>query len=164
MLTNPIARAGLPVAALGAVLAVALWAPVPHLGNPGTNQVVAAVEQRLPGWRLVSATTTWEGGYAVVASCGTSQIGFQVIPGHGLPIHDAWVQPNDAFSRIRLSEVSDYPGYLIWRAVPVLPRTFSCRDELAREAETARPAPASVTSTSLRAGDGLIEEGRRPVD
>ncbi len=90
------------------------------------------VHARLPGWSVLSATDTWEGGYAVVASCGARQIGFQVVPGHGLPLQDAWLQPNDEYTRSRLQEVSDYSTVLVWRAVPITNRTLSCRQELAR--------------------------------
>jgi hypothetical protein len=120
------------VVALAALTAAALWAPIPRLGNPGVARVLGQVHARLPGWSVLSATDTWEGGYAVVASCGARQIGFQVVPGHGLPPQDAWLQPNDQYARSRLQEVSDYSTVLVWRAVPITDRTLSCRQELAR--------------------------------
>jgi hypothetical protein len=118
--------------ALVALTAAALWVPIPRLGDPGVTRVLDQVHARLPGWSVLSATDTWEGGYAVVASCGARQIGFQVVPGHGLPLQDAWLQPNDEYTRSRLQEVSDYSTVLVWRAVPITNRTLSCRQELAR--------------------------------
>lgn len=119
-------------AALAALTAAALWVPIPSLGDPGVTRVLDQVHERLPGWSVLSATDTWEGGYAVVASCGPRQIGFQFVPGHGLPPQDAWIQPNDQYTRSRLLEVSDYATVLVWRAVPITDRTLSCRQELAR--------------------------------
>ena len=118
--------------ALVALTAAALWAPIPRVGDPGVARVLAAVHTRLPGWSVLTATDTWEGGYAVVASCGARQIGFQYVPGHGLPPRDAWIQPNDQYARGRLQEVSDYSTVLVWRAQPITNRTLSCRQELAR--------------------------------
>lgn len=118
--------------ALAALTAMALWVPIPRLGDPGVASVVEQVHTRLPGWSVLSATDTWEGGYAVVASCGARQVGFQVVPGHGLPLQDFWIQPNDQYTRSRLQEVSDYSTVLVWRAVPITTQTLSCRQELAR--------------------------------
>ncbi len=120
--------------ALVALTAAALWVPIPRVGDPGVARVVSAVHARLPGWSVLSATATWEGSYAVVASCGARQIGFQFVPGHGLPPQDAWIQPNDQYARSRLQEVSDYSNVLVWRAQPMTDRTLSCRQELARSA------------------------------
>jgi len=120
------------VVTLVAITAAALWAPIPRLGDPGVARVLDEVHARLPGWSVLSATDTWEGGYAVVAGCGGREIGFQVVPGHGLPLQDAWLQPNDQYARSRLQEVSDYSTVLVWRAVPITTRTLSCRQELAR--------------------------------
>jgi hypothetical protein len=131
----PRLRRGVPLLALGLVLAAALTMPIPRLGDPGLNRIVGLAQERLPGWSIVRATDTWEGGYALVARCGTRQLGFQVIPGHGLPPEDAWLQPNDSYAQARLAEVSDYPSFLLWRARPVLNRTLSCHDELAREVD-----------------------------
>jgi len=127
-------RARVIVAALSlvALTAVALWMPIPRVGDPGIRRVVAEVRNRLPGWSVVDATSTWEGSFAVVAACGGRQIGFQVVPGHGLPPQDAWIQPNDEFARSRLAEVSDYSTVLVWRAVRITDHTLSCRQELAR--------------------------------
>lgn len=117
--------------ALPALFAAALWIPIPRVGNPGLARVIATVQTRLPGWSVVQATGTWEGDYAVVASCGGEAIGFQYVPGHGLPPNFAWLQPNNEFSRTRLVQVSDYPGVLVWRPQPLANRTLSCGEELA---------------------------------
>ena len=77
--------------------------------------------------RLVAEATRVVGLYD-----GGRQIGFQVVPGHGLPPQDAWIQPNDEFARSRLAEVSDYSTVLVWRAVRITEHTLSCRQELAR--------------------------------
>ncbi len=132
MLSRYRARVLLAALSLVALTATALWAPIPHVGDPGVQRVVAQVQERFPGWRVIQATSTWEGAYAVVAGCGGQQIGFQFVPGHGLPPQDAWIQPNDEFARSRLQEVSDYSTVLVWRARPITDRTLSCREELAR--------------------------------
>lgn len=143
---------------------MALWAPIPHFGNQGAERVVAAVHGRLPGWTVERAIDTWEGGYAVVASCGGSQLGFQVIPGHGLPAQDAWLQPNDAFTRSRLEEVTDYPSYLIWRGSPFVERSLSCEEELARVAAEARADGGDGQTSGVDGSDRTADARRRPVD
>jgi hypothetical protein len=120
------------LAALPLLFVVALYAPIPKVGDPGIDHLVAQVHARMPGWEVVRATDTWEGGYAVVASCGLKQMGFQVVPGHGLPPNDSWLQPNDENTRIWLEQVSDYPTFLIWRATPQTDRTLSCDSQLAQ--------------------------------
>jgi hypothetical protein len=164
MLTSRRLRRVAALLALGPVLAVALWAPVPHFGNQGTARIVAAVQERLPGWSVLHAVDTWEGGYAVVASCGSSQLGFQVIPGHGLPLDDAWLQPNDTFTRMHLEELSDYPVYLIWRSTPMTGRTLTCRQELARIAAGADANEQAGSSASDRNTAGGIQAGPRPIE
>ncbi len=168
MLTSPRQRRAAGATALGLVLALALWAPIPHLGDEAAAKVAAATRERLPGWTVTNAVDTWEGGYAVVASCGSSRLGFQVIPGHGLPAHDLWLQPNDAFTASRLSDLSDYPSYLIWRASPLVSRSLSCREELARIASGSSATQRATTLASDRnaaenAAEG-VEAGRRPVE
>jgi hypothetical protein len=141
------------VLGLGLVLAAGLALPLPRLGDAGLNRIVGLAQERLPGWSIVKATDTWEGGYALVASCGARQLGFQVIPGHGLPPDDAWLQPNNSYAQARLAEVSDYPTFLIWRARPVLSRTLSCHQELAREVDsgtTPDRASANARDAGLR--------------
>ena len=152
-------RRVLGILALGAVLAIALWAPIPHFGDQGARQVVATVEQRLPGWTVERAIGIWEGGYAVVASCGTSQLGFQVVHGHGLPPRDVWLQPNDAFTRSRLEELSDYASYLIWLGTPFVERSLTCREELARVAAEAR-ADGSGPTSGIDGSDRIADARR----
>ena len=133
--------------------------------DPGIDRVVAQVHARLPGWDVVGATDTWEGGFAVVASCGARTLGFQMVPGHGLPPDDAWLQPNDAYADSRLRQTSDYPTFLIWRAHPLLNRTLTCSDELALPATPSATAlgsqAASMRQSEVRVFD---ERDRRRLD
>jgi hypothetical protein len=161
-LHRPAALLSLPL-----LLAVAFWAPIPRVGDPGIDRVLAEVHERLPGWDVQHATDTWEGGYAVVASCGAREIGFQVVPGHGLPPDDFWLQPNDWYARTRLEEVSDYPTFLIWRAQPIINRTLSCQRQLAQAAvQPVTTAPATARNASALEGSlgGIEAHRRRPVD
>jgi len=153
--------------ALPLLLGIALWAPIPRVGDPGVDRVVAQVHARLPGWHVVRATDTWEGGYAVVTSCGAREMGFQLVPGHGLPPDDAWLQPNDWYARIWLERVSDYPTFLIWRARPVINRKLTCNQQLAEvESDTPATSRARTTNNGYMDGSlGVIEASRRrPVD
>lgn len=118
--------------ALAAALAVALTAPMPSVPDDGLTTVRAEVADRLPGWRVDRLEPSWEGAYTVVTSCAGLQLDFQLVPGHGLPPEDAWVQPSDAYARARLRAVSDHWRYLVWYRDPVHPRSLSCSDELAR--------------------------------
>ncbi len=118
--------------ALAAALAVALSVPVPSLPDDGLTTVRAEVADRLPGWRVDRLEPSWEGSYTVVTSCAGLELDFQLVPGHGLPPEDAWVQPSDAYARARLRAVSDHWRYLVWYRDPVRPRSLSCSDELAR--------------------------------
>ncbi|HET7646388.1 MAG TPA: hypothetical protein VFM03_07875 [Candidatus Limnocylindria bacterium] len=120
-----------PIALLGA-LAVALTAPMPSVPDDGLTTVRAEVADRLPGWRVDRLEPSWEGGYTVVTSCAGLELDFQLVPGHGLPAEDAWVQPSDAYARSRLRAVSDHWRYLVWYRDPVHPRSLSCSEELAR--------------------------------
>lgn len=124
-------RAGALVV-LAAIGAGALLAPIPTLGNDAQAGVVSQVAQRLPGWRIVRAGESWESAYTVVASCAGRVVGFQYVPEHGLPPGDAWLQPDDSYSRSRLSELTDSRRYLVWRDRPRVDRTLSCREEIAR--------------------------------
>lgn len=164
MLTPRHLRRAAALLALGPVLAIALWVPMPHFGDQGAARVEATVQERLPGWIVERPVDIWEGGYAVVASCGSSQLGFQVIPGHGLPLDDAWLQPNDTFTRGQLQDLSDYPAYLIWSSSSIAPRTLSCREELARIASGTNGADQASTSASDRNASGGIQYGERPVE
>jgi len=138
--------------ALPLLFVVAVWAPIPRVGDPGIDRVVAQVHARMPGWDVLGATDTWEGGYAVVASCGAREVGFQVVPGHGLPPNDAWLQPNDWTTRISLEQISDYPTFLIWRAQPQTDRTLGCDQQLTQAATV--PARSGVNALNISLLDG----------
>jgi hypothetical protein len=68
----------------------------------------------------------------VVAACGPQQLGFQIVPGHGLAPGDAWLHPEDEYARNRLATISDDYRTLVWLRDPVRVRSLSCRQELAR--------------------------------
>lgn len=125
-------RAAAGLLALSGVLAGALFVPVPAVPDEGRTSVRAEVRHRLPGWRIERIDPSWEGAYTVVATCAGLELGFQYVSGHGLPADDAWIQPNDAYARDRLSEVSDHYRYLVWYGERRRPDHLSCQDELAR--------------------------------
>lgn len=129
-------RAGAAMLFAAAALAASLWLPIPAAPDAGRSAVLGQIERRLPGWDVSRVRPSWEGGYTVVASCAGRMLSFQYVPGHGLPRHDAWLQPSDEFARDRLRLVSDHRRYLIWYARPDDPDTLSCSEELARH-----PAP-----------------------
>lgn len=118
---------------LGGVAAGALLAPIPTSGNSGETVLMSQVRQRLPGWHVVRASESWESAYTVVAECAGRLVGFQYVPEHGLPPGDAWLQPDDQFSRSRLAEVTDSRRYLVWRQRPRTDDALSCREEIARD-------------------------------
>lgn len=120
---------------LAGVLAGALLVPVPTTPDAAQATVRSEVRERLPGWRIDRVTPSWENAYTVVASCEGLQIGFQFVPGHGLPADDAWIQPNDAYARDRLWEVSDSRRFLVWYGERRRPQRLSCHQELARLGE-----------------------------
>jgi hypothetical protein len=122
------------VSLLGLALAGGIWLPIPSAGNAALSDVVGQVRAHLPGWNIRRATASWEGAYTVVASCGSRQIGFQLVPEHGLPVGDAWIQPNDPYARSRLAPLSDNETYLVWFRNAEPKRSLSCREELARHA------------------------------
>jgi hypothetical protein len=117
--------------ALGGVFAVALFAPIPAGPNTARAEVMSRLETRLPGWDIIRTDSTWEGAWSVVAACGDNRLGFQLVPGHGLAPGDAWVKPEDTFSRTRLRYVSDHTTYLVWFD-DYRGRSLPCRSELAR--------------------------------
>lgn len=121
------------VPALAIALALGLWLPIPTTGDSHLTTVMNEVRERLPGWRIIRAEPSWEGGYTVVAACATRELGFQLVPGHGLGLGDAWIQPNDLYARSRLARVSDHEDFIIWYQNPVRERTLTCRSELARD-------------------------------
>jgi len=117
---------------LGAVFGVALWAPIPTGPNAARADVMAQVEQRFPGWRIARASSSWEGAWTVVVSCGSRQVGFQLVPGHGLPAGDAWLHPEDAYSHARLAATSDDRTYLLWYRDANHARAAPCKTQLAQ--------------------------------
>lgn len=131
--TRPWWRPTTPIALLllGGLFVLALLVPLPTVPSQAQADVVQRVEERLPGWEVVRAQSSWEGAWTVVASCGARQVGFQMVPGHGLPPGDAWLQPENDYSRSRLESVSDHDRYLVWFAEETRP-TLSCATELAR--------------------------------
>lgn len=117
---------------LGGIFAVALWAPIPTAPNAARAQVMAQVGERFPGWRITRVRPSWEGAWTVVINCGARQVGFQLIPGHGLPAGDAWLHPDDSYSRARLAAISDDRVHLVWYRDDERARSSSCRTGLAR--------------------------------
>jgi hypothetical protein len=116
---------------LGGVFGAALLVPIPAAPNTARAEVMERVETRLPGWEILRTDSSWEGAWTVVAACGSNRLGFQVVPGHGLAPGDAWIKPEDSYTRSRLPIVSDNSSYLVWydghRG-----RSLPCRSELAR--------------------------------
>ena len=132
-------RAGAVAAALTAAFLTALLIPIPLLPDVGRAAVEDEVSQRLPGWTIARVDPSWEGAYTVVTACAGKQIGFQLVPGHGLPGRDAWLLPSNGYARERLSAVSDHHRYLLWRADPDDPERLSCHEELARTGDNPVP-------------------------
>jgi hypothetical protein len=129
-------RHGASFLALAAALAIGLSAPLPSLPDGGRAAVMDAVRERLPGWTIERLEPSWEGAYSVVTMCAGREVGFQFVPGHGLPPQDAWIQPTDGFSRDRLRAVSDHWRYLVWYDEPALMNTLSCHEEIAGGEQT----------------------------
>ena len=129
-------RTGAPFVALAAALAIGLATPVPSIPDDDRAAVMDAVQERLPGWSVERLEPSWEGAYTVVTMCAGRQVGFQFVPGHGLPPDDAWIQPNDGFSRDRLRGVSDHWRHLVWYDDPALMNTLSCNEEIAGGEQT----------------------------
>ena len=118
-------RIGAPLM-LGVVFAVALWAPIPTAPNAARAEVVAQVSERFPGWRIARAVSSWEGAWSVVVKCGDRQVGFQLVPHHGLSAGDAWLHPEDRYSLTRLAAISDDRTYLVWYRNARHARSTSC--------------------------------------
>ncbi len=135
-------RAAAGVLTLAGVLTGALIVPIPALADDSRAEVRREVRQRLPGWRIERIDPSWEGAYTVVTTCAGLEIGFQLVRGHGLPADDAWIQPNDAYARERLTSLSDNRRYLVWYGGRVRPDQLPCHEELARIGE-----PPPVTRT-----------------
>jgi hypothetical protein len=120
------------LAMLAALFVIALLAPLPDMPNAARARVIDTVSERLPGWRIVRTQTSWEGAWTVVAACGGRHIGFQMVPGHGLPPGYAWLHPADEYARLRLTTISDDSRFLVWYPDPLDDRQLDCRQELAR--------------------------------
>jgi hypothetical protein len=131
-------HAAVAVAALLAVFGAALLVPMPTFPNAARAEVVSTISHRLPGWKVVRARASWEGAWSVVAACGSLQLGFQLVPGHGLSPGDAWLHPEDLYARDRLATISDDGRFLVWFREPIRPKSLSCRQELARIGPRAR--------------------------
>ncbi|MEO5986543.1 MAG: hypothetical protein ABIW50_08560 [Candidatus Limnocylindria bacterium] len=132
----PIRRLGAGAFTVAAVFALSLNVPIPSMPDPDRARVLDEVNDHLPGWRVRQLHATWEGAYTVVTTCAGRQIGFQFVPGHGLPARDAWLQPNDEYSRDRLRALSDHWRHLVWYNAPALVNTLSCSDEIAGTGRT----------------------------
>lgn len=132
-------RAPAVIATLLAAFATALIIPIPSIPDVGRAAMQTEVSERLPGWTIQRLDPSWEGAYTVVTSCAGKQVGFQLVPGHGLPAQDAWLHPSNEYARERLSSVSDHRRYLLWRGDPADPEALSCQEELARTGDLPLP-------------------------
>ena len=136
LLRKPRVRAGASFLALAGVFALSLSVPIPTLPDGGRQAVMEKVNERLPGWNVERIERSWEGAYTIVTACAGRQLGFQFVPGHGLPAQDAWLQPNDDYARDRLRGLSDHWRYLVWYDDPALMNTLSCHEEIAGSKQT----------------------------
>lgn len=132
---SPRWRAAVGTLGLAAVLAGALTVPIPAASDTGRDAVRREVRYRLPGWEVQRIDPSWEGAYTVVTTCAGLELGFQYVRGHGLAPEDAWIQPNDAYSRQRLRSLSDHWRYLVWYSERRQADRLSCHEELARLGE-----------------------------
>jgi len=129
-------RTGTSLLALAGVFVLSLSVPIPSLPDTGRQAVMREVSARLPGWEVERLERSWEGAYSVVTQCAGREMGFQFVPGHGLPQGDAWLQPNDSFARDRLRAASDHWRYLVWYQDPKLMNTLTCHEEIAGKGRT----------------------------
>ena len=127
-----IPRPPVAVALLAAAFAAALWGPIPVLPDAGRDATITRLAQRLPGWEVERLAPSWEGATTVVTSCAGREIGFQLVPGHGLSPGSAWLVPDDPYSRQRLTDASDNRRYLVWHPEGERADALPCDDELAR--------------------------------
>lgn len=125
--------APLALGLLAGLFLIALLMPMPFTRNTAQARVLATLEDRLPGWSIVRTQSSWEGAWTVVAWCGGRQLGFQLVPGHGLSPGDAWLHPDNEYARARLAAISDDYRYLVWFGDPIQLRSLSCQQEMARE-------------------------------
>ena len=129
-------RTGASFVALAGILAISLTVPIPSAPDGGEAAVASIVGKRLPGWTVERITRSWEGAYSVVTVCAGREMGFQYVPGHGLPPDNAWLQPSDPYTRERLATISDHWRHLVWYDDPAIMDTLSCQEELAGGGET----------------------------
>ena len=129
-------RGGGAMLALAGVFAASLSVPIPSLPDHDRQAVMHEVSERLPGWSVERVERSWEGAYTVVTWCAGREMGFQYVPGHGLPAGNAWLQPNDSFARDRLRGLSDHWRHLVWYRDPALMNTLSCHEEIAGSKQT----------------------------
>ena len=101
-LPRNLGRRAIIIGSLAAAFLFALTVPIPTLPDAGRAEVRAQVADRLPGWSVQRIDPSWENAYAVVTSCAGRELAFQFVPGHGLPRHDAWIQPHNSYARARL--------------------------------------------------------------
>jgi len=131
LVRNPRLRSGTSFLALAGILVLSLNVPIPSLPDSGRQAVLREVSERLPGWTVERLERSWEGAYSVVTWCAGREMGFQFVPGHGLPVGSAWLQPTDSAARDRLRNVSDNWRYLVWYGDPAMMNTLSCHEEIA---------------------------------
>lgn len=129
-------RTGTSLLALAGVFALSLSIPIPSQPDSGRQAVLREVNQRLPGWTVERLERSWEGAYSVVTVCAGREMGFHFVPGHGLPVGSAWLQPNDSSTRDRLRGVSDHWRHLVWYADPAMMNSWSCHEEIAGSEQT----------------------------
>ena len=141
LISHRIGRTGIVLASLAGAFAIALTAPIPAMPDAGRASVRAEIDDRLPGWTVARVQPSWEGAYAVVATCSGREVAFQFVPGHGLPHQDAWLQPNNEYARRHLRGTSDHHRYLLWRGNRVDSSAVSCADDIAQGGDTGDPHP-----------------------
>lgn len=126
-----IPRPPIALGLLAAAFAAALWGPIPVLPDADRDATISRLAQRLPGWEVERLATSWEGATTVVTSCAGREIGFQLVPGHGLSPGSAWLLPDDPYSRQQLGDVSDNRRHLVWYPEGARADALPCDDELA---------------------------------
>ena len=137
-------RAGAVIATLAATFLIALTVPIPVVPDAGRAAVRAEIDDRLPGWTVSRLDPSWEGAYTVVTRCADREVSFQFVPGHGLPVDDAWIQPTNRYARARLAMTSDHRRYLVWRDDSSSPSSLECVDEVAQSDDSQASGPAGA--------------------
>jgi hypothetical protein len=143
-LTRHLARPSIVIASLAATFMLALTVPIPAVPDAGRAEVRAEVRDRLPGWSVQRLAPSWEGAYTVVTSCADREIAFQFVPGHGLPVDDAWIQPTNRYAHNRLAITSDHRRYLLWRSDELHYGSLACVEEVAQSEEAGEALPPGV--------------------